>query len=78
MSDKPTGWINVASVASPSGGSGAHDSLRTVLGYVQAVVVEKACVRMPLSRNDVGADGLIVGHRAEIAAALDALTHDLH
>ena len=78
MSDKPSGWINVASVASPSGGSGAHDSLRTVLGYVQAAVVEDACVRMPLSRNDVGADGLIVGHRGEIASALAALTEHLH
>lgn len=75
MSDKRTGWINVSSVASPTGGSGAHDSLRTVLGYIQADVVEDACIRMPLSRNDIDADGLVAGvdHRARIAGAVAAL-----
>lgn len=73
LSDKPVGWFNVASVAAPNGGDGAYSTLRTVLGYVQANVVEAACVRMPLARNDIGADGLLVGHRDEIAGVLAAL-----
>ncbi|KAA0021592.1 NAD(P)H-dependent oxidoreductase [Antrihabitans cavernicola] len=73
MSDKPTGWINVASVAAPNGGSGAHDAMRTVLGYIQAKIVDDACIRMPLSRNDVGADGLLVGYSDQLEAVVAAL-----
>ncbi len=54
--DKPAAWINAAG---PGRGLGAEESLRTVLGYTGAVVVEAACVRLPLARGDVGADGLV-------------------
>ncbi len=72
MSDKPTAWI---SVAAPGRGEGAHDTLRMVLGYIQARIVEPACVRIPLSRNDVGNDGLIASQRQreQVVAALAAL-----
>lgn len=56
---KPVGWINVSSVATPTGGADAHASLARVLGYVGAEIVEPACVRLPLARDMVGADGLI-------------------
>jgi len=38
-------------------------------------VVDEACVRVPVTRGDVGPDGLIadVGIRAQIAAVVDAL-----
>jgi chromate reductase, NAD(P)H dehydrogenase (quinone) len=75
MPDRPVGWINAASVASPSGGTGAHTELATVLGYVGARVVDDACRRVPLTRDLVGADGLVADDdvRAEVRAALDAL-----
>lgn len=76
MPGLPVGWINAAGVAAPTGGSGAHTELATVLGYVPARIVRSACRRVPLARSQVGDDGVIADPsvRAEIAAALDALT----
>jgi chromate reductase, NAD(P)H dehydrogenase (quinone) len=56
---KPVAWINVSSLAAPTGGADAHASLAKVLGYVGAQIVESACLRLPLTRDAVGADGLI-------------------
>jgi NAD(P)H-dependent FMN reductase len=72
---KPVAWINASGPAAPTGGTGAHDSLRTVLGYTGADIVEAACVRVPLERRDVGPDGHIADEtaRRDIAAALAAL-----
>src|SRR3954469_14782332 len=66
--EKAVGWINVAGPASPTGAADAHESLRKVLGYVGADVVATACRRIPVTRQDVGADGLIAdaGARREI------------
>jgi chromate reductase, NAD(P)H dehydrogenase (quinone) len=71
----PVGWVNVSSVASLTGGAGAHDSLRAVLTYTGADIVEDACVRLPVARGSVGANGLIEDPavREAVAAALAAL-----
>ena len=76
---KPVGWINAASPAAPAGGEDAYISLRKVLGYVGARIVEPACRRIPMSRQDVGPDGLIQnrGIRDEIAVSLTALAREL-
>jgi chromate reductase len=66
--EKAVGWINAAGPAAPTGAADAHESLRKVLGYVGADVVEAACSRIPVTRQDVGDDGLIAG--AEIRAAI--------
>jgi NAD(P)H-dependent FMN reductase len=70
ISDKPVAWVNVA--ADPRRGAGAHETLATVLGYVQARVIESACVNVPIGRESVGADGLVAdpATRAAIGAAL--------
>ena len=75
MHGKPVAWLNVASVAAPTGGSGAHGELATVLGYVGADVVEAACARAPMTRQDVDDDGLVADHeiRAQLTAVLRAL-----
>ena len=75
MPGLPAGWVNVASVAAPTGGAGAHAELATVLGYVGAQVVDAACRRIPLARSDVGPDGLITDPavRAELLQVVDAL-----
>ncbi len=72
---KPIAWINVSGPAAPSGGADAHDSLRKVVGYISMEVVEEACVRIPVTRDDVGDDGLIADPaiRERLAAALAAL-----
>ena len=72
---KPVAWINASGPAAPTGGGDAHDSLRKVLGYVGAEVVEGACVRLPITRDLIDGDGLISDEqiRAQIVAALTAL-----
>jgi NAD(P)H-dependent FMN reductase len=75
-SGMPVAWINVSGTAAPSGGADAHDSLRKVLGFTGAEIVEAAVLRLPLSRDDVGEDGLITPPEARagaIARSLDAL-----
>ena len=73
--DKPVAWINVAGPAAPTGAADAHDSLGKVLGYVHADVVEAACLRLPLTRDALGDDGIIAdpAARERIAAMLAAL-----
>jgi chromate reductase len=62
-------WINASGQAAPTGGANAHDSLRIVLGYTGADIVEAACVRIPIARQMVDEDGLIRddGVRAALA-----------
>ncbi|MBW8485670.1 NADPH-dependent FMN reductase [Actinomadura parmotrematis] len=59
LSGRPVAWINVASPAAPAGGADAHASLRKVLGYAGAEIVEEACARVPVTRPDLGPDGRV-------------------
>jgi chromate reductase len=79
MYGKPVAWINAASVAAPTGGADAHASLARVLGYVGAIVVEPACVRISIARQAVGDDGLIADAeiRGRIADVLQTVAHHL-
>jgi chromate reductase len=72
---KPIAWINASGPAAPTGGADAHESLRKVLGYVHADIVEEACARIPLTRDAIGPDGAVsdAPARRGIAAVLDAL-----
>lgn len=72
---KPVAWINASGLAAPTGGADAHDSLRKVLGYVGADVVDAACVRIPIARQMVGENGLVDDADAvdELSAAVVAL-----
>lgn len=73
---KPIAWINASGPAAPTGAQDAHDSLRKVLGYVHADVVEAACVRIPVTRDAVAADGRVgdPGIRRQIGQVLAALS----
>jgi chromate reductase, NAD(P)H dehydrogenase (quinone) len=73
LTDKPVAWVNAA--ADSRRGAGAHATLATVLGYVQARVVEDACRQVPVARDAVGADGLITdaATRTAISETLLAL-----
>jgi len=72
---KPVAWLNVAGPAAPTGAADAHASLAKVLRYVGADVVGAACARIPVTRAQVGPDGLVVDPavRAALGAALAAL-----
>ena len=72
INGKPVGWLNVSGPAAPTGGADAHESLAKVMGYVGALVIEQACRRIPLTRSDVGGDGLVHAAGARVDA-LDAL-----
>jgi NAD(P)H-dependent FMN reductase len=66
---KPATWINVAGVGR---GEGADATLRIVLGYVGAAILESSGIRVPVSRDAVGTDGLISDEatRGQLADAL--------
>jgi chromate reductase len=69
--EKPVAWIN----PSPRGAVNAHDSLRKVLGYASATIIEAACVDIPLTGAMLGDDGLIAdpSARDHIAGVLATL-----
>jgi chromate reductase, NAD(P)H dehydrogenase (quinone) len=70
---KPIAWINAS--ASPTGAADAHASLRKVLGYVHADVVDAACAHIPVAHSAVAPDGTLsdAALRERIAATVDAL-----
>jgi chromate reductase len=71
---KPIAWVNV-SARGPDGAANAHGSLRLVLGYVHAEIVEQACAHIPVAHGAVSEDGLIADAetRARVAAVLATL-----
>jgi chromate reductase len=64
---KPVAWITVAV---PGRGEGARAGLAGVLGYVDAEVIEGACVRIPIGRDMVDPDGTV--HDPDTQARLAA------
>jgi NAD(P)H-dependent FMN reductase len=70
---KPIAWVNAAGPGAPMGAADAHASLRTVLGYVHADVIEQACVSIPITRAAVASDGLVADPaiRDQIATVLE-------
>lgn len=75
VSGKPVAWMNISSIAAPTGGTDAYASLSRVLGYLGADIVEPACTRVPMTRDAVGPDGLVTDPdvRLRLAEALAAL-----
>jgi len=53
--NKPVAWIN----ASPRQARLAHDSLRVVLEYAHAQIVESACAHVAVTSANLGPDGLV-------------------
>lgn len=72
---KPVAWINASSRPDPDAGSGAHDALRTVLGYTGADIAAAACRRIQVPRTALGADGVVTDAaiQDEVATALRTL-----
>jgi NAD(P)H-dependent FMN reductase len=74
MDRRPVAWINAST--GPTDAAGAHASLRAVLGWAGADIVEAAVARVPVPRSAVGEDGLVADPalRAGIGASIAALT----
>ena len=64
---KPAGWINPSS---HGGSDGTYETLRVVLGFVGAEIVEASCLKIPVQRADIGADGFVAA--PDIGAAIGA------
>lgn len=76
---KPVGWVNPS--PHERGAERTYDMLRSVLSYVNAEIVERACVRAPVRRDAVGEDGTVrdPAARSAIREAVAALVeHALH
>jgi chromate reductase, NAD(P)H dehydrogenase (quinone) len=71
--EKPVAWANAST--GPTGAADAHESLRKVLGYAHANLVEEACVVVPVGRSDVDGDGFVTDEdvRSSIVSALRSL-----
>jgi NAD(P)H-dependent FMN reductase len=67
---KPVAWLDVAN---PGRGAGARAELRTVLGYVGAVIVEAACVHLDIDRSAMQAEAVASANREQLASAITAL-----
>jgi chromate reductase len=74
MNGKPVAWVNV----SPRGAAHAHESLRRVLGYLGATIVESACRNIPVTSDALDEHGLIPSEeiRALVIKALIELVAD--
>jgi chromate reductase, NAD(P)H dehydrogenase (quinone) len=74
IGDKPTAWINVS--PSPTKAAGAHESLRTVLGYTGAAIVAPACAHLPVLSSAIDDQGLVASDevRVGLVRSLTALT----
>jgi chromate reductase, NAD(P)H dehydrogenase (quinone) len=72
MDGKPVAIVNVAVGGR---GKGAQETLRMVLGYVGADIVEPACRYFPLERSAIEPDGTVAdpGLQAVLAQVWDAL-----
>jgi chromate reductase, NAD(P)H dehydrogenase (quinone) len=71
MNGKPVAWVNVSS----RGAAHAHESLRRVLGYLGAIIVESASLNIPVASEAVDDEGLIPSEqiRTQVAVALSEL-----
>jgi chromate reductase len=68
---KPVAWVNV----SAHGAVNAHESLRKVLCYATAEIIEEACAQVSVTHPMVDDDGLIDDEhvRSQLAALLESL-----
>jgi chromate reductase, NAD(P)H dehydrogenase (quinone) len=70
--EKAVAWLNASAT---TGAHDAHESLRKVLGYAHAVIIDDACASIPVTRAALGSDGLIADPaiRSAIVDAVNTL-----
>src|SRR3954447_21279961 len=76
MYGRRAAWINVAA---PGRGEGADATLATVLGYVGAELLPSSGVRVPVTRDALGEDGLVAdaATRERLAEAVAAIVAEV-
>lgn len=75
IGDKPTAWINVS--ANATNAANAHASLRLVLDYTDAAIVDEACAHLPVTPAMIDENGFITDDvvREGIRTSLVALSN---
>ncbi|MET4782946.1 NADPH-dependent FMN reductase [Glaciihabitans sp. UYNi722] len=70
---KPTGWINPSTMQNRA--AGTYASLRIVLDYTDASVIDRACIDVPVPRSLIDDDGIVRDGeiRTAISGAIGAL-----
>ncbi|NDK33212.1 NADPH-dependent FMN reductase [Nesterenkonia haasae] len=78
MYGKPVGWINPSTA--PQRAAGTYASLKTVLSYTGATIVDDACLNIPVNRALIGETGTDedLGVQERIRAGVLALTSCTH
>lgn len=73
ITNKPTGWVNPSTM--PTHAAATYASLRTVLGYTDADVIDHACADVPVPRSVIGEDGIVRDEavRSAISRSMTAL-----
>jgi chromate reductase len=77
ISDLPVGWINPST--NPRGAENTYAALAEVLQYTGAVLIDAACVNIPVPRHSISADGTIHDEtiRQAIRGGIHALTQSV-
>jgi len=74
LAQKPVAWINVAASGR---GHGALATLRSVLGYVDARILDEACMDLPIGRDLVSSGAVATQPECEALARWWATVHEL-
>ena len=76
--EKPVAWVNPSTALNAA--ADAHASLRIVLRYAGARIVDAACANIPVVRRAVGSDGLVAeaGVRDKLTDVLTVLARAAH
>ncbi|THF67872.1 NAD(P)H-dependent oxidoreductase [Deinococcus sp. Arct2-2] len=79
MNGQPVAWINAAGCGAPTGAVDAHATLLKVLSYTGSVVVEGACMRLPVERRMVGNQDTITDPavRTQLMVVIEQLARHL-
>ncbi len=74
---KPVAWLNVAA---PGRGTGVIETLRVVLGFATAEIIEPACRSVFIGRQAIGDDGLVSApdKRADLIDTLMRIAEHVH
>lgn len=70
---KPTGWVNPSS--SLNRAANTYASLRTVLEYTDARIVDAACVNVAVPRAFIGSDGIV--HDENVQSSISRAIREL-
>ncbi|WP_120003694.1 NADPH-dependent FMN reductase [Nesterenkonia muleiensis] len=78
MSGKPVGWINPSTA--PQRAAATYESLRTVLAYTGAAIIEDACLNIPVGRSLISDTGTVEDPttRERIHTAVHTLTSPIN